>query len=209
MTCPVTGLPCNKFKEFRITEINDGKVVTLDLCRECMPLYLKGHKVSKEGKVKIEAAVSDFVQAIGNLLGILAKPTDPTAGNPCPKCGATLQEISSKQKIGCAVCYDHFSAQLGIVVARCQGGTKHVGKVPKKWAEKNPPIVAPMEYIAKQKEKLDAAIKSEDYEQAATIRDKLVAVEALRDRLDAAVKDQDFEQASLLRSEIGKFTSRD
>ena len=91
----------------------------------------------------------------------------------CPKCGMTENELSRTGQVGCAECYKTFADILNPYIKRVHGSDEHKGRVP---------FSAP-EHVKQQSEKellteqLESAIKAQEYEQAAIIRDKLRALE--------------------------------
>ena len=95
----------------------------------------------------------------------------------CPKCGCTFTDIVKSGKIGCADCYRKFYDKLLPSLQRIHGKIKHTGKqamVPhvKTSAELkiNP--------VAKLKEDLQKAIETQNFEQAAVLRDRIKEMEA-------------------------------
>ena len=85
----------------------------------------------------------------------------------------TESELRRTGQVGCAECYKCFSDILNPYIKRVHGSDEHKGRVP---------FSAPEQ--AKQRgekdlltEQLEAAIKAQEYEQAAVIRDKLKALE--------------------------------
>jgi len=92
----------------------------------------------------------------------------------CPKCGMSFEEFQSSGKLGCANCYELFQNRLDPLLKRLHGSTRHHGKVPgtiEKERNKS------ME-IERLREQLDEAIKNEEYEKAAQIRDEIRLLES-------------------------------
>ncbi|MGH7131131.1 MAG: UvrB/UvrC motif-containing protein [Phycisphaerales bacterium] len=53
----------------------------------------------------------------------------------CPSCGLTFAGFRQNGQLGCPACYTAFEAALSPLLQRAQeGGTHHVGKVPRRWA---------------------------------------------------------------------------
>lgn len=89
------------------------------------------------------------------------------------ECGMTLSRFRETGLLGCPKCYDTFREELGPVIERSQGGRRqHMGV--------RPAFGAPAQEaseLEKLKEALRQAVESEDYEQAAGLRDQIRAME--------------------------------
>jgi protein arginine kinase activator len=213
--CPLTGQPCNSPRLYKITEIDNGKVKSLELCHKCFANYVVGESPKppqKDDLKKVPAvqALATFLEFLtgGGTTSIQPNPKTavPDTTTPCPKCGASFEDMIRTEKVGCAHCYDHFGDVLNVVLKRLQKTElKHVGKVPKNWKNKKAAERDIGDYLKDEKKTMAIAVKEEDYERAAILRDKIAAVEALQERLKDAISDEDFEQAKLIRDEIQKF----
>ncbi len=86
----------------------------------------------------------------------------------CPFCSMTETEFYNTGKAGCEKCYSTFKDRFKAIVNKYHGNKKHVGKRPitAKAAE-------PKETVISLKKQLGEAIKKEDFEQAAVLRDKI------------------------------------
>lgn len=101
----------------------------------------------------------------------------------CECCGTDFNEIRRTGKVGCANCYKVFEAQLAPTIARIHGKTVHIGKKP--WScevEQQPKqqeavIDEKEQRIKSLKEKMAEAIKNEEFEKAAELRDLIKAEE--------------------------------
>lgn len=93
--------------------------------------------------------------------------------NACPACGMTYQQFNGGGRFGCTNCYKHFSRQVQLLLERLQGRTKHVGKVPLHGVG----VFSTSRQIQKLKQKLQIALQNERYEEAASIRDEIKALE--------------------------------
>jgi protein arginine kinase activator len=158
------------------------------LCEECgqneatvhVTHYTNGEKTQKiicaacAGKMNLDGLLIPFT--INDLFnGFITLPSVSPAADyslQCRVCGMTLNEFKDGGKLGCANCYKAFEASLMPIIKRIQGNTEHVGKAP----EGNKKYMRRLE-IEKLKEQLAEAIRREDYEQAAELRDKIKALE--------------------------------
>ena len=95
----------------------------------------------------------------------------------CGLCGATLAEIAKSSRVGCAQCYETFHAQLKPTLQRIHGSLEHTGKTPE---DGNPQLRARREReqaLAELREQIAQAVKDENYEQAAKLRDEIRRME--------------------------------
>ncbi len=88
----------------------------------------------------------------------------------CENCGTSYIEFRNQGLLGCPQDYDTFKDVLGPLVERAHdGGTHHVGKTPRSMGVER----TTEQDIRRLKRMLDEAVSAEDYERAATLRDKL------------------------------------
>ena len=88
-------------------------------------------------------------------------------------------EIAKTGHVGCADCYDVFGDELFPLIRRIHGNTTHCGKNSDRTvqkAEKHEPTKE--EKIAQLKNELDAAVKEQNFERAAELRDTIKGMEA-------------------------------
>lgn len=91
----------------------------------------------------------------------------------CKGCGMTFDEFKRTGRFGCSSCYNSFAEKLYPIFRRIHGNTKHIGKVPKKLGGD----LSIKREIDKLKIELNVAIKNEEYEKAAKIRDRIKELE--------------------------------
>ena len=95
----------------------------------------------------------------------------------CGLCGATLNEIIKSSAVGCAQCYEAFYTQLKPTLQRIHGSLEHTGKTPE---DGNPDLRVRREreqVLAGLREQITQAIKLENYEEAARLRDEIRRME--------------------------------
>lgn len=82
------------------------------------------------------------------------------------KCDTTLKEIIEKGRLGCPHCYTDFASNIKRVLMITQDGkVKHKGKVPK--TQNKEKRISDIEAA------MQLAIKNENYEEAASLRDQI------------------------------------
>ena len=124
---------------------------------------------------------SDIEDEFSNFLGSFFGNALParTQARRCETCGSFFLEIANTGQVGCAECYDVFGDELFPLIRRIHGDTTHCGQhsdraVQK--AEKHEPTKE--EKIAQLKNELDAAVKEQNFERAAELRDTIKGMEA-------------------------------
>ena len=85
----------------------------------------------------------------------------------------TESELQRTGRVGCADCYQTFENLLTPYIRKLQGTTAHVGTAPNPQAPSQP--VKDQTVILRSK--LDDAIKQENYEEAARLRDEIRRLE--------------------------------
>lgn len=92
----------------------------------------------------------------------------------CPLCGSTFEDIVENGKLGCPMCYEVFGDALPATIQRIHGRTKHTGNVPKRFRA----ALEAKEKLQKMEDELHEAVKNEEYEKAAELRDAIRALKA-------------------------------
>ena len=87
----------------------------------------------------------------------------------CPECGMTLLEFRQRGRLGCPKDYEVFAPHLRDLFERIHGATKHVGRSP----GLDPDDLQRMRRRSKLQQALEVAIRDEEYEEAAQLRDAL------------------------------------
>jgi len=156
-----------------ITQYVNGQSTTKQLCEGC---------ARKEGYQFGEQFLSNF--SIKNLLsGLLdmqigsedkaGRLLDSSQGERCTQCGQDFLRFHRTGRLGCAGCYQAFSHHLEPLLKRVQGAVKHQGKLPQRGGKK----VQLFRQISDLKRSLQLSIAEERYEEAASLRDLIRAME--------------------------------
>ena len=106
-------------------------------------------------------------------LGSSVQQNLPMQQARCGFCGSSLPEIVKSGRVGCAQCYETFYPQLEPTLQRIHGSLEHTGKTPE---DGNPDLRARREKeqtLADLRAKIAEAIKEENYEEAAKLRDEI------------------------------------
>lgn len=152
-----------------VKTIINGEFKEYDLCSEC------AHKMGYTN------VFSDMDSDFSNLLGSFFTNVLParTQATRCEFCGSTYAEIAKTGQVGCAHCYELFADRLYPSIRRIHGNTTHCGKnsgsAPS--AGKKPSEMTREEKLADMKRQLDEAIKEQNFERAAELRDMIKETE--------------------------------
>ena len=150
------------------TKIANEQTVVMHLCQECAQ-KMQGFSFGIH-----PGMISDFLQALFEAESNkhFLQPQDEAEGM-CPLCGMTLAKIQQFGKIGCSECYETFETQLEILLRKIHGSGFHVGKVPSRgWSE-----LRSKNKLAQLRLKLQNAVQSEEFEDAAVLRDQIKELE--------------------------------
>lgn len=160
---PVECSHCKKPLKVDYKEIVDASIICTQMCADC-PVFqqrLHGHtqpNAQREGSTETEAGLC------------------------CGNCGSSLESVKMGNPVGCSECYSVFADvliseliaadRIPIRIKKDILGKKtqplHLGKTP------NKPLTIPSSNrLAVLNEALNEALKKENYEQAAWIRDQI------------------------------------
>lgn len=154
-----------------VKTIINGELREYDLCSEC------AHKM---GYTNVFGDMeNEFSNFLGSFFGnVLPARTQATR---CEFCGSTYSDIAKSGHVGCAKCYEIFADELYPSIRRIHGNTTHCGKnssVAEKSKQANVKTETKEEKINKLKAQLESAIKEQNFELAAELRDKIKEMEA-------------------------------
>jgi protein arginine kinase activator len=144
-----------------LTEIIGGKIIEVHLCEECAK--------KKTEEFQKQFSITDFLSDLVDIDTTIGK----IASSPevvCSGCGLTYSEFKKKGRLGCPQCYESLKGQLQSLLRRMHGSTRHKGKAPKIKIRKE---ISAAERIKELRKYLERAIKLEEYEEAARIRDEI------------------------------------
>jgi protein arginine kinase activator len=144
-----------------LTQIVGEKMQKLDLCEECAKA--KG----------IDDPASFTVTDADVLFGLGASQEIEQAGGgvavKCPRCGFSQADFKKSGRLGCPECYKTFAEGLEGLLKTMHKGTRHTGKAPEALRASRD-ISDRLKTLQR---KLAKAIETEDFEQAAILRDEI------------------------------------
>ena len=160
-----------------LTEIVDGEMTKMHLCEDCAK--------KKGAEMEEHFGLGDLLAGLADLDIKFQPQVEPTV--KCRNCGLTYADFKKIGRLGCGECYSTFEGLLSPLIKRIHGSVQHSGKAPTK-APTKVPTKAPtkaskvaVKAISKLQElraKLQRAVKLEEFEEAAKLRDKIRQLEA-------------------------------
>ena len=145
-----------------LTEIINDKVVEMHICQICAQ--------DKAQEINEQLSISDF---LGGLLDTGERKTKEQVLK-CSSCGLSYTDFKKKGRLGCGRCYVTFKQFLMPLLKRIHSAVRHIGKAPSNIERAAPAAVPRDEQLRKV---LERAIKLEEYEEAAKIRDQIKELE--------------------------------
>ncbi|MFT3992550.1 MAG: UvrB/UvrC motif-containing protein [Luteolibacter sp.] len=158
-----------------LTQLVEGQMKKVCLCEAC----------AKERGVTDPTGFSlaDFLQGGGGPIAGIAPAAQGTVsmstagyhGKVCPTCSFTLEDLRRVRRFGCSDCYSVFRDEVNQMLRGMHKGVSHIGKVPEG-------LMAQQyrhQRLEELRSKLDQAIASESYEEAAGIRDEIRGLETV------------------------------
>ncbi|MCD6166635.1 UvrB/UvrC motif-containing protein [bacterium] len=91
----------------------------------------------------------------------------------CSYCGAAWEDFKRTGFLGCDKCYQYFHSQVEEVLRQIHGNTRHIGNNPR-----GKHVSLPEVDIVRLRKALNRAIRREEYEKAAELRDKIRELES-------------------------------
>lgn len=161
----------NKEAQVHFTQIVNNEKTSLSLCKEC---------AAARG---FHSPLDNMPFPLANILSGLAAdlPNKYQAREAddlkCETCGLTFEQFTRQGRFGCGDCYKAFRNRLEMIMRKIHGNSLHRGKQPEFVAGE---VDSDMPLSIKEEERLQSelekAIKEEEFERAAEIRDKLKAL---------------------------------
>ncbi len=157
----------------RFTDMVDGEKRQFWLCPACV--VAKG--VVLEPAVfatvaPLPPAVENLITPVIEALKSSVQKAAQTSRDPdktCPECSITFAEFKKRGRLGCPHDYVAFEEELGALLEKIHGRSEHRGKVPQTVKNRRA-IRHRLDAIRRE---LEQAVQEEDYERAASLRDRL------------------------------------
>jgi protein arginine kinase activator len=163
MMCDICGI---REATIKITQVINKKKKEMHVCKVC---------ADEQG---YSNPLSGFPEVIGGLiLGIMGELPGRTQQEyidlRCDHCQLTWKEFQQKGLLGCQHCYDSFTVPLKQLLRKMHGSNKHIGNRPA-----GQRVIGTADELEKLRREMQRAIKYENYEHAAKLRDRIRDIEA-------------------------------
>lgn len=145
-----------------IKTILNGELKEFNLCPECAAKLGYGSFFGNFG-FDLDKLFGSFMESFG------AAETSKR----CKFCGSSFEDIAKSGKVGCAQCYDEFYEELLPSIQRIHGRTSHAGKLARSAGAE----VRIKNEMAKCRYELEEAVKAQEFEKAAELRDRIRELE--------------------------------
>ena len=161
-------MKCDACKEaeakVHLTQIVNGVMQKVDLCEDCA----KTKGVSDPAGFSL----ADLFLGLGQSEIFTTPPS--TTELRCPSCGMTQNDFKKSGRLGCSRCYQVFAHALASLIKSMHKGTQHIGKHP---TGQHVSKTSSEEHLTTLKQDLEKAIKTENFETAAELRDLIRKIE--------------------------------
>jgi len=155
---------CNKNDAtIHLTEISDGIRTEMHICEQCA--------AEQDITVKSHIPINELLSSL-----LAVQPSDEELSGAseqtlaCPTCGFTLAQFRKEGVLGCPRDYEVFDKSLRPLIEKAHDGrATHCGKIPLK----SPGDTKKQVELLNLRQQLESAVRSEDYERAAELRDRI------------------------------------
>ncbi len=160
---------CKAKATVHITRMENGVKKEMHLCEKCAK---EKFGFIFKGKVPTNNTIKGIIELMKD--ETYAKKT--TNVSYCPECGMSYLEFSETGRIGCPGCYRHFNERFRPIIQRMHRNDKHIGKIPRKHEGRH----HLENTIERCRLEMDKAVKNEEFERAAEIRDEIKRLEEMQ-----------------------------
>ncbi|MDR2628757.1 MAG: UvrB/UvrC motif-containing protein [Puniceicoccales bacterium] len=170
---------CGKPATVHMTQVINNKTTVIRMCNEC---------AAKHGLFDKEGLPFAMLSGLGEALFSGMKQNLSANGLICSKCGCTPMSFKETGRLGCPHCYKDLKLLIDGIIESSQKGTIHKGKYSREGAiattmpssdgfntspKRHPRKLSTEEKLNELQDMLDAAVKAEQYEEAARLRDEI------------------------------------
>ena len=155
---------CHKsLATMRYAEVVSGKVSELQLCPDCM------NRMQDETASGFELAGAAATRGKRLSTPMAAVTETKVPNRVCRACGADLKDAIQSGRVGCGSCYDALGDSLEPLLRGFHVGLRHRGKEPHVTDERK----LKRTELHSLRALLRSTLKSENYEEAAKLRDQI------------------------------------
>lgn len=135
----------------------DGNATEISVCGDC---------ARKRGVAQVEGLKTGVAEMLAELKGRVETGDRKLT---CPRCGMSFADFKRSGRLGCDGCYAAFHDQLAPILRRLHGAVQHLGRTTSSGRKSAQEKLN----VAWLRDELKRAIAGEDYEKAASLRDRL------------------------------------
>jgi protein arginine kinase activator len=147
-----------------LTKLVRGEVAQEHLCAQCAAARGITTTVTTPKSV-----LGEFLHAVQQ-----QEVTDASESTRCSFCNMTLKDFRTSGRLGCAQCYTAFEGRLRELLLRVHRHSQHQGR---RYMPPASHILEQATTVGELRDRLQRAIFNEEFELAASLRDKLKDVE--------------------------------
>ena len=162
---------CGKNKAtVHLTEIVNEQITKVNLCEVCAK--------EKGSDVEQHFGIADLLSALSDAGQKETGEAIPPSKNKCTFCGMTYEDFKKVGRLGCSECYNTFKQSLLPLLKRIHGSNQHLGKSPDPVLVKEQKVSSKLQTdLETVRLELQKAVKKEEFEEAAALRDKIKFLE--------------------------------
>jgi len=142
----------------KIAQVTDKEMSEISLCKVCAEEQGINQPMNKLPQM--------FGQGVFNFDDEGHLDYNENGAVKCSGCGLTWNAFQGAGLLGCGTCYTTFRNELTVVLRKIHGTSRHIGSRPKSQRQ-----TVPHTKLQKVENELQSAVRNEDFELAAELRD--------------------------------------
>jgi protein arginine kinase activator len=155
-----------------LTQLVEGQMKKVCLCDAC-----SGEKgVTDPTGFSLTDLLVNGVQGVTGTAAAMKTTPRIANGKKCMTCDFGIEDLKRVRRFGCSDCYGTFAEEVTHMVRGMHKGVSHIGKVPEGLMAQQ----FRTQRLEELRARLDQAIASESYEEAAGIRDEIRNLDELK-----------------------------
>jgi len=163
MVCDICG---ENEAIIHVQQIMGGDILEIHMCAQCA--RKKGVALDKDGNGEFSLS-----KLLSGLVESFSQDEQMQPVEECPNCGTTLSDLQGSERAGCPECYSVFRSAIEDILNEYTDKIVHKGRYPEK-LKAYKAILIDKEVL---KRKLTEAVRKEEYETAARLRDRITELE--------------------------------
>ncbi len=152
------------------TQVINSRKVELYLCEQCA-------REKNAFSINVPMDIGNFFAGVTGIPAKITYANKKESRSVCKGCGENLEQFRKTGKMGCSKCYELYGDMIKPLLKRIHGSVEHTGKAPGKISES----MRLTKEIGNLRKQLEDAVKREDYEKAAQLRDQIKDMNKKRD----------------------------